>query len=266
MKLRGGSFGDPNRPPVLFLHGGGQTRHAWQETAAALARDRYVVTFDLRGHGESDWSRDGDYTLNAFAEDVRRMARLFARKPAIVGASLGGISAMLAEGEGAGGMASALVLVDIAVRLEPEGVAKVVGFMSARPDGFASLEEAAEFVAAYLPHRPRPSDLGGLGKNLRRGDDGRYRWHWDPAFLGGKRPNASHQVDRLSSAARALRIPTLLVRGKRSDLLSERGVEEFLDLVPGAEFVDVAEAGHMVAGDRNDIFTAAILPFLDRVA
>lgn len=250
---------------MLLLHGGGQTRHAWDETAHALARDHYVASFDLRGHGDSEWSRDGDYTLSAFADDVRAIARSFASKPAIVGASLGGISAMIAEGEGAGSVARALVLVDIAVRVEPEGVAKIVGFMSARPNGFASLEEAAETIAAYIPHRPRPNDLRGLAKNLRKGDDGRYRWHWDPAFLGGKKPNASQQVERLSSAARALRIPTRLVRGKRSDLLSERGVEEFLDLVPGAEFVDVAEAGHMVAGDRNDAFTAAILPFLRRV-
>jgi pimeloyl-ACP methyl ester carboxylesterase len=265
VKLRGSEFGDRSRPPILLLHGGGQTRHAWDETARELSRDCYVATFDLRGHGDSDWSADADYTLNAFAEDVRAIARTFVQKPAIVGASLGGVSAMLAEAEGAGAVASALVLVDIAVRVEPQGVAKIVGFMSARPDGFASLEDAAETIAAYLPHRPRPTDLSGLAKNLRKGEDGRYRWHWDPAFLGGKKPNAAAQVERLAEAARALRVPTLLVRGKRSDLLSERGVEEFLDLVPGAEFVDVAEAGHMVAGDRNDAFTAAILPFLRRV-
>lgn len=259
--LRGSSYGDKTQKSVLLLHGGGQTRHAWEETSLTLATDHHVVAFDLRGHGESDWAPDGNYTLNAFAEDVRIIARSLG-KPAIVGASLGGISAMLAEGEGKGSVASALVLVDIAPRVEPEGVAKIVGFMQARPDGFTSLDEAADTVAAYLPHRRRPTDLSGLAKNLRKGEDGRYRWHWDPAFLEDKRPNASHQVDRLSAAARSLRIPTLLVRGRRSDLLSERGVEEFLDLVPGAKFVDVAEAGHMVAGDRNDAFTAAILPFL----
>ncbi|MGZ3420833.1 MAG: alpha/beta fold hydrolase [Polyangiales bacterium] len=265
VSLSGDSFGEEGGAPVLLLHGGGQTRHAWDETARALAsRGRRVVALDLRGHGDSDWAPDADYTLDAFSEDVRRAARTFATKPAIVGASLGGLSALVAEAEGEG-VASALVLVDVATRLEPDGVAKIVGFMRARPDGFASLEDAADAIAGYLPHRPRPSDLSGLEKNLRRGDDGRLRWHWDPAFLGERRPGASNAKERLESAARALRIPTLLVRGRRSDLLSERGVEEFLQLVPHATFVDVAGAGHMVAGDRNDAFTAAILPFLDQV-
>lgn len=256
------AFGDPSAPPALFLHGGGQTRHAWYESASAVAADgRYVVTLDLRGHGESQWAPDGDYALDAFAEDIRIVAGTFRSPPAIVGASLGGLSALVAEAEGPG-IAAALVLVDIAPRLEPDGVARIVGFMQARPDGFASLDEAADAIAEYMPHRPRPSDLSGLAKNLRTGADGRLRWHWDPAFLGNKPPGAARSPERLAAAARALRIPTLLVRGRRSDLLSERGVEEFLDLVPRARFVDVANAGHMVAGDRNDAFTAAILPFL----
>lgn len=265
--LAGQSFGDPSNPAVLFLHGGGQTRHAWQEAATTVAESgRYVVTLDLRGHGDSQWAEDADYTLDAFAGDIRSVARTFRAPPAIVGASLGGLSALVAEAEADESIASALVLVDVAPRLEPDGVARIVGFMRARPDGFASLDEAADAIAEYLPHRPRPTDLSGLEKNLRRGEDGRLRWHWDPAFLGAKPPGASRAIDRLTTAARALRIPTLLVRGRRSDLLSERGVEEFLDLVPRARFVDVAEAGHMVAGDRNDAFTAAILPFLREVS
>ncbi len=265
--LAGASFGDPSGAPVLLLHGGGQTRHAWDETARALAAvGRHVLAFDLRGHGDSPWSPHGDYTLDAFAEEGRALARSCASKPAIVGASLGGISAMVAEAESEDGVASALVLVDIATRLEPEGVAKIVGFMRAHPDGFASLEDAADAIAAYLPDRPRPSDPSGLAKNLRQGADGRLRWHWDPAFLGDRRPHASRAADRLDAAARALRVPTLLVRGRKSDLLSEEGVQHFLGLVPHARFVDVAGAGHMVAGDRNDAFTAAILPFLDAPA
>ncbi len=251
--------------PVMLLHGGGQTRHAWDDTARRLADEgRSVLALDLRGHGDSAWAADGDYSLDAFAEDLRLVARSFSpeKRPAVVGASLGGLSAMLAQAEGDGTFASALVLVDIAPRLEPDGVAKIVGFMKARPDGFATLEEASDAIAEYLPNRPRPRDLSGLEKNLRRHTDGRLRWHWDPAFLGQKPPAASKSGTRLADAARRLTIPTLLVRGKKSDLLSARGVEEFLDLVPGAKFVDVADAGHMVAGDRNDAFTTAMLPFL----
>ena len=267
VRLVGEAIGDASAPPVLLLHGGGQTRHAWDETARTLAASgRRAIAVDQRGHGDSQWAPDGDYTLDAFAADVRAMARAVGttRRPAIVGASLGGMSAMVAEAEAEGSIASALVLVDIAPRMEPEGVAKIIGFMRARPDGFATLEEAADAIAAYLPDRPRKTDTSGLAKNLRRGADGRLRWHWDPAFLAprGRLPHRAGEGDRLTDAARALRIPTLLVRGRRSDLLSEKGVEEFLALVPGARFVDVEGAGHMVAGDRNDAFTAAILPFL----
>jgi len=263
LRLVAEAFGTPEHPGLLFLHGGGQTRHAWNESARALAAEGwYVLTLDLRGHGDSQWAPDGDYTLDAFAEDIRLVARVFATPPVIIGASLGGLSALIAVLESTGPVASKLVLVDVAPRLEPEGVARIVGFMRARPDGFASLEEAADAIAEYLPHRPRPSGTRGLAKNLRRGDDGRYRWHWDPAFLAERRPNAQRSADRLRAAARALTLPTLLVRGRRSDLLSRHGVEEFLDLVPGAQFVDVAGAGHMVAGDENDAFTSAIVPFL----
>ena len=111
--------------------------------------------------------------------------------------------------------------------------------------------------------RRRPGDLSGLAKNLRRTPDGRLRWHWDPKFLEpGHGPRPGQDTDRLRAAARRLRVPTLLVRGRLSDLLSQEGANEFLALVPHARFADVSDAGHMVAGDRNDRFTSAVLDFL----
>lgn len=137
-------------------------------------------------------------------------------------------------------------------------------------DGFDSLDAAADAIAAYNPHRPRPTDLSGLAKNLRQKEDGRWVWHWDPRFLVGVRGSSDETrtsmvgADLLTDAVRALRLPTLLVRGRSSDLLSEEGAREFLELAPHAEFADVAGAGHMVAGDRNEIFNGAVLGFLDR--
>lgn len=259
------AWGDPEAAPVLLLHGGGQTRHAWGGTAEALAAHGFhAVSMDLRGHGESEWSPDGSYDYELFAEDVRVVAAGFPRAPALVGASLGGIASLIAQGEAPEPIASALVLVDIAPRLEPEGVTRIVEFMRARPDGFESLQEAADTIAAYLPHRPRPNDLSGLRKNLRKGPDGRYRWHWDPRFMDpDRRLSASRSPERLVAAARNLRVPTLLVRGRRSDILSEEGAREFLEDAPDARYVDVSGAGHMVAGDRNDAFTSAVVDFLE---
>ena len=264
--LVGEAHGDPTARPVVLLHGGGQTRYAWGGTAAVLAAaGRYVVNMDLRGHGDSGWAPDGDYSLEAFVRDLELVARELPHPPAVVGASLGGLAALLTSGETAPGLVSALVLVDIAPRMDPVGVERIVDFMSGNPDGFASLEEAADAIAGYLPHRPRPKDLRGLQKNLRFGQDGRWRWHWDPAFMTGKqRPGATRDPERLERAASELRIPVLLVRGRMSDIVSEAGAAAFLQVCPRAAFVDVSDAGHMVAGDKNDVFTEAVVRFLVR--
>jgi non-heme chloroperoxidase len=262
--LVGEAHGDPTTPPVVMLHGGGQTRYAWGGAAAALgAAGRHVVNMDLRGHGDSGWAPDSDYSLDAFVRDLVLVARELAHPPAVVGASLGGLAALLVAGEVAPELVSALVLVDIAPRMDPVGVERIVSFMTGNPDGFASLEEAADAIASYQPHRPRRKDLSGLRKNLRLGQDGRWRWHWDPRFMtGDRRPGARRDPERLERASTQLRIPVLLVRGRMSDIVSESGAHAFLSIVPHAEFVDVSDAGHMVAGDRNDVFTDAVVRFL----
>jgi pimeloyl-ACP methyl ester carboxylesterase len=266
VRLVAHTYGSPANPPVLLLHGGGQTRHAWAGTAQRLADTGFhAVALDLRGHGDSDWAPDADYSIDAFAADLRAVASTFDEPPAVVGASLGGGVALVAEGETTAPLSSAVVLVDIAHRIEMDGAMRILGFMTGRPEGFVSLEEAADAIAEYLPHRPRPTDLSGLTKNLRQGADGRFRWHWDPAlFQGHLTPASAHDPERRVLAARGLDVPTLLVRGRMSDLLSEEAAAEFLELVPHAEFVDVRDAGHMVAGDRNDVFTDAVAGFLIR--
>jgi len=269
LTLVGDAWGDPSHPPVLLVHGGGQTRYAWGGTAEALAlRGWYAVSIDQRGHGDSAWSAAGNYSMTHYGEDLRAVARAFPRPPAVVGASLGGVAAMIAAGEAAGEAAgpvfSAVVLVDITPRVEETGVARIIGFMSQNKDeGFGSLEEAADAIAAYLPDRPRPKDLTGLAKNLRHGPDGRWRWHWDPRFVGDLDQRIrDRDPERLEAAAGRLKVPVLLVRGRRSDLVTEAQARQFLQLVPHAQYVDVSGAGHMVAGDRNDAFTVAVVRFL----
>jgi len=262
LTLRGDARGDASAQPVLLLHGGGQTRHSWTETAERLAKAGFrALALDLRGHGESDWDPTGAYDFRGFAADVEAVLASFARPVVAVGASLGGIAALVAVGTGSQARCAGLVLVDVAPRIEPAGAARVLSFMAAAPDGFESIEAAATAVAAYNPHRRRTPDLRNLEKNLRRRSDGRWVWHWDPKFLAVDRSNP-RRTDVLDDAARALRVPTLLVRGRQSDLLSEEGARHFLELVPHATFCDVSGAGHMVAGDRNDAFSDAVLEFL----
>lgn len=268
VELAADAYGPEDGPPVLLFHGGGQTRHAWGGTAQLLGeRGWRATTVDLRGHGDSDWSPDGNYDLDTFAADVRAVAESQPRLPAMIGASLGGISSLVAIAEAPHPLATALVLVDVAPRMEPEGVQRISDFMTGHPDGFATLDEVADAIAAYNPHRPRPKNLDGLRKNVRLGEDGRWHWHWDPRFLKPPvdEPRSLRNENRLDDAARALTIPTLLVRGKASDVLSEDGARQLLALVPHAKVADVAGAGHMVAGDRNDAFNEAVLDFLAEI-
>ncbi len=267
--------GEPSAPPVLLFHGGGQTRHAWGTTLQALGARWRAYSIDLRGHGDSSWAPDGDYSLEAFARDIAAISHSMAEPPALVGASLGGIASLAAIGDaitdGTGPIATALVLVDVAPRIEADGVKRIGNFMTDNLDGFASLEEVADVIGAYNPHRPRPTNLNGLKKNLRQRADGRWVWHWDPRFVSGKfgSPDETRSSltdgSRLADAARKLDIPTLLVRGRMSDLLSEQGAQELLQLVPHAQLANVAGAGHMVAGDRNDLFNDAVVQFLEQV-
>ena len=251
-------------PPVLLLHGGGQTRHAWKRTAELLGHEGYfAVALDLRGHGESSWSPETNYLLEAFAADVRLVAGEIGRTVALVGASLGGIASLVAAGEAPPVDCSAVVLVDVTPRIDPGGSEKIIGFMRSAPQGFASLDEAADAVAEFLPHRPRPADVSGLAKNLRLGEDGRYHWHWDPALM--QRGPTDMSEERLDAAARAIDTPMLLVRGASSEIVSEEGAAAFRAVRPDAEYVDVPLASHMVAGDRNDVFTSAVVEFLERV-
>ncbi len=258
---------------AILVHGGGQTRHSWGGTAQTLCENGWTsIIFDQRGHGDSDWIERGNYEFPVFADDLAAIATQirdqFGALPVSIGASLGGIASMLAQGENNNSLLSALILVDITPRMKISGVEKIVGFMAQNADtGFTSLEEAADAIAAYLPQRPRPNTMKGLAKNLRQHDDGRYRWHWDPKFISGRKSFTAKDWDRrelrLVNAASNITTPILLIRGQQSELVEEKEVQEFLNLVPHAKFTDVSDAGHMIAGDKNDIFTAAVLDFLN---
>lgn len=251
---------------VIFLHGGGQTRRSWGSAARAVAKSgRTAIALDLRGHGESDWSADGVYSLDHLARDLLCVIDGLKTTPALVGASIGGATALTAIGEATRPVASRLVLVDVTPKMNPVGAERIQSFMKAYPEGFETVDDAAAAVSAYLPHRPAPPTLDGLRRNLRRNaETNRYVWHWDPRFLAGDGFERTNVQSKLERAAVQLTIPTLLVRGARSDLIDTESVEHFLALAPHAECVDVGGAGHMVAGDMNDIFNDAVLGFLSR--
>lgn len=276
LEIVGHQWGDPGAAPVVLLHGGGQNRHAWKGTAAILAEAGYFVTaVDARGHGDSGWSPDGRYEMEDHAADLLAVLDTLDRPPAVVGASMGGMTALWAQGITDRQLFSSIVLVDVTPRMELSGVTRIMGFMAANPDGFESLEQAADVIATYNPHRPRSDNVDGLRKVLRE-RDGRWHWRWDPKFITSKaelmggNPDAVEErmagmAAQLHDAARRVEVPTLLVRGAESDLVSAESVQEFLAVVPHAGYVDVSGTGHMVAGDDNDAFTTAVLDFLNHL-
>ncbi|MEM9203249.1 MAG: alpha/beta hydrolase [Actinomycetota bacterium] len=260
--------GDPADPPVFFLHGGGQTRHSWGAAAAAVAEHGWCTyTLDSRGHGESDWSPDARYALRDFARDLLHVADQVGADPVVVGASLGGLTSLLAMGRERLGLGRGLVLVDIVPEMEQTGTDRIKDFMAAHVEtGFGSLGEAAEAVAAYNPRPDRSVDPESLRKNLRE-RDGRWYWHWDPRFMqqmARSNPDSElFEAGLLTDCARAIAVPKLLIRGRMSDVVTEEAARRFVDAVPGTGYVDVADAAHMVAGDKNDVFRSAVIEFVN---
>ncbi|QLY29063.1 alpha/beta hydrolase [Nocardia huaxiensis] len=265
IQIAGDSWGPQDGPLVVFLHGGGQTRHSWKDSGLALAKaGMHAVLLDARGHGDSDWSPDGDYRRDAMVGDLLAVLEQLGRPAFVVGASMGGITGLLATATPEAARITGLVLVDVVPRPERAGVERVLNFLSGHPEGFATLEEAADAVAEYLPHRRRPRNAEGLQRNLRQRSDGRWYWHWDPAMMAkrGDGEEIDFNTETLETAARNLTIPVLLVRGALSDVVSDEGVAAFRALVPTAEYAEIGTAAHTAASDANDEFTDAVVDFV----
>ena len=259
-----GAAGAGDQPTILMLHGGGQNRFSWKKTGQILAdKGLHVVAIDSRGHGDSDRSPTANYSVDVLCADTLEVLHQIGRPVALIGASMGGLTGILVADQAGPQRVTQLVLVDVVPRYEKEGSARIRDFMFGHVDGFDSLDHAADAVAEYLPHRPRPRNPEGLKKNLRL-RDGRWYWHWDPAFLTAPADDPFLRVEKIEQAAIDLTIPILLIRGKLSDVVSTEGVKDFLQKVPRAEFVELSDAGHTAAGDDNDAFTDVVVQFVSR--
>ena len=265
IKIAADVWGSNNKELVILLHGGGQTRHAWGDTGKKLAEAGYhSVALDLRGHGDSEWHADGDYSIRAYKDDLVSIINEIGKPARLVGASLGGMASLVLAGDEINSdLCTALIMVDIGIYPDPVGSDRIVSFMLSGEKGFDSLENVAKSISDYLPHRKKPKDLEGLKKNLRLKSDGRYYWHWDPRFIR-RRPGSRDRryFDLQLKAAEKVTIPTLLIRGALSDVVTMEDVDYFLSMISHAKFVEIEKAAHMIAGDRNDIFAEEAIKFL----
>ena len=272
LRLVADVYGPGDGPPALLLHGFGQTRQSWGLAASKLGEQGWrAYAVDLRGHGDSARPVAAAYANTDFAADLLSLCHSLKTPPLVVGASMGGVAALTAQGASDVQLYRGLVLVDITPDVDAEGARRIISFMAANPDGYASLEEAAEAIGVYRGSERGKASPRGLARVLRQGTDGRWRWHWDPRALEERKvwltdPKAAEaRQDRMwaemTSGVNKLAVPTMLVRGGSSDVVTREAAEALFKLLPNARFVDVAEATHMVAGDRNDVFCAAVLEF-----
>ena len=261
LRLSGSRLSMPG-PQVLLAHGFGQTRHSWAGTQERLGHAGFgSLAWDMRGHGESESNpADHAYSVSDFVGDHIAAAGLVGGQPVLVGASMGGLTGLLAQASHR--PFSALVLVDVTPRWEAAGMQRIHNFMTAHPDGFESYDHAARVIHDYLPHRRARKSDEQQAKLLRFDHQQRLRWHWDPRLLSEFVADSQHLQETIAEEARKIDVPVLLISGGRSDLVSDDTIAHFLESVPHATHVRLPEATHMLAGDDNDAFTDAVLAFL----
>jgi pimeloyl-ACP methyl ester carboxylesterase len=263
LELAGTAYGDPAASPVLFFHGGGQSRNAWLGSAKTVAEAGYFgISFDLRGHGDSDWAANGDYLLDAFGCDVEHLITHFDQPVTLVGASRGG-QAALVGGSRHPDRVRLIMLADVAPMMRDDGVDGIRAFFAEGEAGFATLDEAADSLSRHL-NQLRMDDTSRLGRSMRKDGAGRWHWRWDPAT--GKREflHPPSENEALLAAAARVKSPIVLVRAELSHLLTDEGVDRFQQLAPQLEVMTAKGVGHMFTADRNDTFAVQLLECLKR--
>jgi len=263
LELVGEAYGDPAAPPVLFFHGGGQSRSAWRGAARLVsAAGYYGVTFDLRGHGDSDWATDGDYLLDAFGRDVEALLGQFDRPVTLVGASRGG-QASLVGGSRHPDRIRLIMLADVAPLMRDEGVDGIRAFFAEGEAGFTTLDQAADSLARHLDQQ-RIGDAKRLARSMRQDAEGRWHWRWDPATGRAEFLHPPSEGKAILDAAARVTSPIVLVRAELSHLLTDEGVARFCQLAPQLQVVIAMGVGHMFTADRNDGFAAELLYWLEK--
>jgi len=247
------------------LHGITQTAHSWDEVAAALARDYHVLCLDQRGHGESDWAPDGDYSRQTHAADIAAITDALGLSHILLaGMSMGGINAITLTARHPDTV-RALIIVDVSPEIEARGVENIRAFIQA-PDELDSVEEFVERAQRFNPRRSRENIRSRLAHNLKRLPSGKWTWKYDTALRAPERGFHASALAHLWDDVHAIRCPTLIIKGEESDILSADSARKLQAAIPRSELAIVAGAGHSVMGDNPEGFLAAVRPFLQKIA
>ena len=267
LKIHYLDWGTAGKPPMLLLHGGMQTAHTWDLVAVALKRNFHVVAMDLRGHGDSEWSPDGDYNFTIHGKDALGLVeQLGWEKFVLVGLSMGGLTAISVAARHWKQL-SALVIVDVGPELKSDGVSRIINFVR----GPSELDSIDDFVQRALEHNPRrkPEQLRySLTHNLRQLPNGKWTWKYDQRFSqrstqdGKEAPAPPTDFKELWKLLEAIECPAMGIRGGESEVLSEEAGKKMETVMPNCRFVTVPKAGHTVPQDNASGFLAELEPFL----
>ena len=262
LRFRYLDWGTEGLRPILFLHGGALTAHTWDLCCLALRDEFYCVALDQRGHGDSDWAPDADYSISAQREDIRGFAdRLGLDRFVLVGQSMGAING-LAFAAAHPERLSALVMIDAGPEVRRRGSSRIREFVNggAKPE---TLEEIIERALAFNPRRDPQILRRSLMHNLRRQPDGSWSWKYDRRRfqqMGGDQ----HAAERLGLADGLVRVtcPALVVRGAESDVFHQEDAEHLAKSFPNGRQITIGQAGHTVQGDNPKDLVAALRDFL----
>ena len=255
-------WGNPDNPPLVLLHGVGQTCHTWDLFAAAMSPHFHVMAFDQRGHGDTDWAPDKDYSRKTMVKDAEGFTTaLGLDRFFLTGMSMGGANSLSFTGQNPDRV-KALVVVDVGPRVENKGVQNIRNFMKDFRE-FDSLDDAAAVIHKFNPRRP----LEIIRKytvvyNLKQLPSGKWTWKYDTYFSEGhSRIDVKQMQEELSTEVKKISCPTLLVKGAESDVLSLDGAQSLQESILGSEFALIPGAGHSVMGDNPPAFEAAVREF-----
>jgi len=258
------AWGAASLPPLLCLHGATQTAHSWDEVAPALSAIYRVLCLDQRGHGDSDWAPDGDYTRQTQAADIDAITDALGLSPfVLIGLSMGGINAMTFTARHAEKV-TALVIVDVSPEIQASGVEHIRTFVQAA-DELDSFEQFVERAHQFNPRRSLDNIRSRLSHNLKQLPSGKWTWKYDKALRSFESGFRGDPLLNLWDDVRTIRCPTLIIKGGESDILSSESAAKLQANIAGSRLAVVQGAGHSVMGDNPDGFVAAVREFLEGV-
>lgn len=258
-------WGNPGKPPIVLLHGGHQSAHSWDLVSLHLSDRFRLLALDQRGHGDSEWSRDGEYSMDAMASDaIDFIESQKLDKPLVFGHSMGGLVTMTVLKQRPD-LVGAAILVDVGPETAGEGVRTIQDFVQSAGE-FDRLDDFVARVQSYDPFRSKEHIERTVHYNLMLRADGKYVSKCD-----GLRGGISRDATASRAATRSISLedagkfpcPTLVVRGEQSNILEPDAARRFAATLPKGTLVTVPKCGHNVHSQNTIGFLEAIAPFLE---